>query len=305
MEWDRVRIFLAVARSGQLLGAARSLGLNHATVGRQLTALEEELQAKLIERHINGCTLTPAGEALLASAEKVESELLQVESNLSGNAAAIRGTVRVGAPDGLGNYFLAASLAELSDRHADLLVQLVPLPRTFSLSRREADIVITLDRPSQGNLMVQKLTDYTLSLYASDGYLKRSPPIRQADDLHGHLFITYVDDLIYTPGLDYGRAFAARMPRRFECGSMVGQMEAVRAGTGVAILHDYVAHNMPNLKRVLPHIQFTRSYWLISHPDTHRSHRVAEVRRHIVNAVNRAGGAFSPWSSDSPLADQA
>src|ERR1700760_1857801 len=256
MEWDRIRIFLAVARSGQMLAAARHLGLNHATVGRQITALEDELQAKLLERHVNGCTLTAAGEAMLATAEKVESEFLQFESGLAGNIDAIRGTVRVGAPDGLGNYFLAPKLAELSGRHSDLLIQLVPLPRSFSLSRREADIVITLDRPAHGNLIVQKLTDYTLSLYASDAYLEKNPPIRHADDLKDHLFITYVDDLIYTPGLDYGREFAAKMPRRFECGSMVGQMEAVRAGSGVAILHDYVAHAIPGLSRVLAHIQF-------------------------------------------------
>ena len=79
MEWDRVRIFLAVARSGQMLAAARNLGLNHATVGRQITALEDELQTKLLERHVNGCTLTAAGEAMLATAEKVESEFLQFE----------------------------------------------------------------------------------------------------------------------------------------------------------------------------------------------------------------------------------
>ena len=301
MEWDRVRIFLAVARSGQILAAAKSLGLNHATVGRQLTALEDELQTKLLERHINGCTLTPAGEAMLAAAEKVESELLQLESNLAGNAGAIRGTVRIGAPDGLGNYFLAPRLAELSDKHADLLIQLVPLPRSFSLSRREADIVITLDRPAHGNLIVQKLTDYTLSLYASEEYLRKNPPIRKQEDLEQHLFITYVDDLIYTPALDYGREFAARMPRRFECGSMVGQMEAVRAGTGVAILHDYVAHRVCGLTRILPELQFTRTYWLISHPDTHRSHKVAEVRRHIVKAVNDAGDEFCPWTSADQL----
>ena len=241
MEWDRVRVFLAVARSGQMLAAARNLGLNHATVGRQITALEEELQAKLLERHVNGCTLTAAGEAMLATAEKVESEFLQFESGLSGNVDAIRGTVRVGAPDGLGNYFLAPKLAELAARHSDLLIQLVPLPRSFSLSRREADIVITLERPAHGNLIVQKLTDYTLSLYASEDYLNHSTPIREAVDLRLHLFITYVDDLLYTPALDYGRELAAAMPRRFECGSMVGQMEAVRAGTGVAILHDYAA----------------------------------------------------------------
>jgi DNA-binding transcriptional LysR family regulator len=297
MEWDRVRIFLAVARSGQMLAAARNLGLNHATVGRQLTALEAELQTKLLERNVNGCTLTSAGEAMLISAEKVESEFLQLESALSGGIGAIRGTVRVGAPDGLGNYFLAPSLAELSSRHSDLLVQLVPLPRSFSLPRREADIVITLDRPAQGNLMIQKLTDYTLSLYASEEYLRSNPPITQTEDLTRHLFVTYVDDLIYTPALDYGRELAAGMPRRFECGSVVGQMEAVRAGNGVAILHDYAAHRVPNLRRVLPHLQFVRSYWLISHPDTHRSHRVTEVRRHIYEAVNAARDTFCPWDN--------
>jgi molybdate transport repressor ModE-like protein len=309
MEWDRVRVFLAVARSGQILAAARNLGLNHATVGRQLTALEEELNTKLLERHVNGCTLTSAGEALLAAAEKVESELLQFESDLSGNAGAIRGTVRVGAPDGLGNYFLAPSLAELSARHSDLLVQLVPLPRSFSLSRREADIVITLDRPAQGNLIIQKLTDYTLSLYAAEEYLLAAPPIRRIEDLTQHLFVTYVDDLIYTQALDYGRQLATRMPRRFECGSMVGQMEAVRTGHGVAILHDYAAKKIPNLKRLLPDHQFIRSYWLISHPDTHRSHRVTEVRRHISEAVSKSRDMFCPWGYREPrqieLADQA
>jgi DNA-binding transcriptional LysR family regulator len=295
MEWDRVRIFLAVARSGQMLAAARSLGLNHATVGRQLTALEEELQTKLLERNVNGCALTPAGEAMLVSAEKVESEFLQLESSLSGGIGAIRGTVRVGAPDGLGNYFLAPSLAELSSKHSDLLVQLVPLPRSFSLPRREADLVITLDRPVQGNLIIQKLTDYTLSLYASEDYLVNNPPITRTEDLTQHLFITYVDDLIYTPALDYGRELAAGMPRRFECGSVVGQMEAVRAGNGVAILHDYAAHRVPNLRRILPHLQFVRSYWLISHPDTHRSHRVTEVRRHIYEAVSASRDQFCPW----------
>ncbi|MES2256617.1 MAG: LysR family transcriptional regulator [Pseudomonadota bacterium] len=299
MEWDRVRIFLAVARSGQMLAAARNLGLNHATVGRQLTALEEELQTKLLERHVNGCTLTSAGEALLASAEKVESEFLQLESALSGTIGAIRGTVRVGAPDGLGNYFLAPKLAELSARHSDLLVQLVPLPRTFSLSRREADIVITLDRPVQGNLIIQKLTDYTLSLYASEEYLQESSEIRAVEDLRQHLFVTYVDDLIHTPALDYGRELAAGMPRRFECGSVVGQMEAVRAGNGVAILHDYAARCVPNLRRILPDLQFVRSYWLISHPDTHRSHRVTEVRRHISDAVNASKDRFCPWGNNS------
>src|SRR5687768_5726342 len=130
MDWDRIRIFLAVARAGQILGAAQQLGLNHATVGRQLSALEVELDTKLVERQTNGCALTPAGEALLESAERVESELLQAESKLSGATMAVGGTVRIGAPDGFGNYFLSRELGRLANEYSDLTIQLVPLPRT-------------------------------------------------------------------------------------------------------------------------------------------------------------------------------
>jgi len=196
MDWDRIRIFLAVARTGQILGAARRLGLNHATVGRQLTALEEELATKLVERQTTGCVLTPAGEALMAAAERAESAFLKVEAQLSGTAQSIGGTVRVGAPDGLGNYFLSRALGALAAEHPDLVIQLVPLPRTFSLSRREADLVITLDRPKQGRVIVKKLTDYTLSVYASESYLARYGAIAREEDLAGHLFVTYVEDFV-------------------------------------------------------------------------------------------------------------
>ena len=179
MNWEHINTFLAVARTGQILKASRRLKLNHATVGRQVTALEASLGTRLLEWQNQGCTLTPAGEALMVAAEKAESEFLRVTSEISGTAAAISGIVRIGAPDGLGNYFLAQELASLSTLHPDLVVQLLPLPRTFSLSRREADIAITLDRPSQGRLLVQKLTDYTLSVYAAEDYLDRAGDIEK------------------------------------------------------------------------------------------------------------------------------
>jgi molybdate transport repressor ModE-like protein len=292
MDWDRIRIFLAVARAGQILGAARRLGLNHATVGRQLSALEEELGAKLVERQTNGCLLTPAGDALLATAERAEAEFLKVEARLSGATEAIAGVVRVGAPDGLGNYLLAQELGALAAQHPDLVIQLVPLPRTFSLSRREADIVITLDRPKQGRMIVKKLTDYTLSVYAAQDYLQRTGGIDKEEDLAGRLFITHIDDFVYSRALDYAATLGKMMHRRFECGSVVGQMEAVRAGHGVGILHDYVAGQYPELQRVLPEIRFKRSYWLVSHPDTHDTRRVQEVQRHIAARVDAIRAAF-------------
>lgn len=282
-----------------MLAAARNLGLNHATVGRQMAALEEELQCKLIERRVNGCTLTAAGEAMLATAERVESEFLQFESGLAGT---IHGTVRIGAPDGFGNYFLAPRLAALSNKHSQLLVQLMPVTRNFSLSRREVDIVIGLDRPTHGNLIIQKLTDYTLSFYASVEFLAEHGPIERIEDLVDHPYITYVDESLTAPSMNYGRVIAGSMPRRFECGGILGQIEAVRAGCGVAIVNDFAAIEQPKLRRILPDYQFLRSYWLISHPDTHGSHRVTAVRRHIADSVGNSREKFCPWGvSDTAM----
>ena len=292
MNWDLIRTFLAVARAGQILGAAKSLGLNHATVARQITALEESLDTRLFERLTHGCRLTPAGEALLPSAERVESELLQAGARLSGAAAAVSGTVRVGAPDGLGNYYLARSLAALATTHPALTIQLVPLPRTFSLSRREADMVVTLDPPRQGRLMVTKLTDYSLSIYAAEQHLRTVGPVASRTDLAGRLFITHVEDYAYSRALDYAAELSNFMTRHYECGSVVAQMEAVRGGHGIGILHDYAAAHFPELVRLLPDIRFTRTYWLTTHADTHDTRRVATVREHIVQSVRGNREAF-------------
>ena len=152
MNWDDIRIFLAVARSGQILGAAKRLSLNHTTVARRLTALETALSTTLLTRRTNGSTLTQAGEEFLLAAERMEAEMLAARAHVGNADIAVSGTVRIGAPDGFGVAFLAARLGALAVRHPELVVQLVPVPRSFSLSRREADIAITVQRPAEGRL---------------------------------------------------------------------------------------------------------------------------------------------------------
>src|ERR1700759_4073665 len=196
MDWDKVRIFLEVARTGQILGAAKRLKLNHATVARQLTALEDDLKTKLLDRATTGSSLTASGIALFAAAERAESELLRVGSELTSASERLFGTVRVGAPDGLGNYFLADQLGAFAMANPALTIQLVPLPRTFSLAKREADIVVMLERPEEGKLICTKLTDFTLSVYGSEKYLKGAPPILNPEDLSEHLLVTYIHDII-------------------------------------------------------------------------------------------------------------
>lgn len=292
MDWDRVRIFLEVARTGQILGAAKRLKLNHATVARQLTALEEDLKTRLVNRATTGSSLTPAGITFLEAAERAESELLRVGSALAKASDRLEGTVRIGAPDGLGNYFLAAELGAFASANPGLRIQLEPLPRTFSLAKREADIVVMLERPEEGRLICTKLTDYSLSLYGADDYVRRSSPITAPSDLSRHLLVTYIDDIVYSPALNYSSNFEAMTEQRFECGSVMGQIEAVRAGHGVGILHDYAAARHPELRRILPSESFVRSYWLISHPDTHDTPRVRAVHQHVVATVRRARNRF-------------
>jgi DNA-binding transcriptional LysR family regulator len=292
MDWDNLRIFLAIARSGQILAAAKALNLNHATVARKLDVLEEELGTKLFERRTNGSILTAAGESLATRAERIESELLQAGTEISGTESSISGMVRVGAPDGFGTFHLARALGKLANLHPDLTIQLVPLPRTFSLSRREADIIVTIDRPKLGRAIIRKLTDYSLGVYASKTYLKKTGLIRTQSDLPGRLFITYVEDIAYSRALDYTADLAKIMTRHYECGSVVAQMEAVRAGEGLGILHDYAAAGYLELVRILPDMQFSRTYWLMSHPDTHDTRRVAAVYQFIVESVKARGRAF-------------
>jgi DNA-binding transcriptional LysR family regulator len=291
MDWDNLRIFLAIARAGQILSAAKVLHLNHATVARRLDALEGQLGVKLFERRTTGTVLTAAGEKLLTRVERMESELLQAEVGAATNS--VSGVVRVGAPDGFGTFHLAPALAKLANAHTALTIQLVPLPRTFSLSRREADVIVTIERPKLGKAIIKKLTDYSLSVYAAKSYLKRHGLIQSTDDLVDKLFITYVEDIAYSRALDYTADLAKLMPRHYECGSVIAQMEAVRAGEGIGILHDYAASPHTDLVRILPDMRFSRTYWLMSHPDTHDTARVAAVYGAIVDSVRQRAGAFS------------
>ena len=293
MNWDDIRLFLAVARAGQILAAARRLGLNHATVGRRLDGLEKALAAKLFERRPNGCTLTADGAAFLPAAERMEAEMLAARSAIGSAEVGLSGTVRIGAPDGFGTAFLAARLGQLSAQHPGLVLQLVPVPRAFSLSRREADIAITMDRPEEGRLVAQKLVDYALGLYASTAYLDRHGRPQTLTDLAGHRLVGYVDDLLSTPSLDYAAEIAGAFRSRFEISSALGQTEAVVSGAGIGILHAFMAGEDASIIPVLPANTLTRSYWMVVHEDLRMIRRVGLVAEFLSELVARERAIFS------------
>ncbi|MCD4659239.1 LysR family transcriptional regulator [Agrobacterium sp.] len=277
MNWDDVRIFLAVARSGQILAASKRLGLNHATLSRRLTLLEQALKTQLFIRRTNGCEMTEEGQRFLGAAERMETEMLNAQANLGRVDTAVAGTVRIGAPDGLGVSFLAPRLGLLTARYPDLKIQLVPVPRSFSLSQREADIAITIERPEQGRLMFSKLTDYSLGLYASADYLAEYGTPDDVEALKRHRRIGYVEDLIFSPSLNYTGEIMRDWDAAFEISSATGQTEAVRSGAGIGILHNYIAGQYPELLRIMPHISISRSYWTAYHESARQLVRVRTV----------------------------
>jgi len=277
MNWDDVRIFLAVARSGQILAASKRLGLNHATLSRRLTLLEQALKTQLFIRRTNGCEMTEEGQRFLGAAERMETEMLNAQANLGRVDTAVAGTVRIGAPDGLGVSFLAPRLGRLTARYPDLKIQLVPVPRSFSLSQREADIAITIERPEQGRLMFSKLTDYSLGLYASADYLADHGTPDDVEALKRHRRIGYVEDLIFSPSLNYTGEIMRDWDAAFEISSATGQTEAVRSGAGIGILHNYIAGQYSELMRIMPHIGISRSYWTAYHESARQLVRVRTV----------------------------
>ncbi len=304
IEWNDGRLLLAIARSGTMLDAARSLGLNQATLSRRMTALETAIGTSLLVRRTSGCTLTEAGQSLAIAMERVENEFLQAQAALTESGEDPTGTIRVGAPDGFGHSFIAPRLGTLSAMHSKLQIQLVPVTQNFSLSKREADIAVTLGRPQSGRLVAQKLTDYTLSLYAAPGYIERFGQPRRRDDLLDHRLVGFVDDLIFSPMLSYAQDFHPGWRSAVEVSSTMGQFEAVRAGAGIAVLHDYMAADRADLVRVLPQLMTRRDYWLIHHESLRGLARVRAVTAFLVSEVRNASGRFVRQPLASSVAEE-
>ncbi|MFV0359985.1 LysR family transcriptional regulator [Tropicimonas sp.] len=277
MDWDDARMFLTVAREGQLLAAASRLGVNQSTLSRRLTRLEQALQTTLMVRGPQGCALTAEGQALVARLDRAESALLEGEALFTGAAAQVSGTVRVGAPDGFGVHFLTPRLRTLAERHPDLTLELVPVARSFSLSQREADVAVMVGRPDRGRAVVSRLTDYSLSIYASRSYVaSHGRPETEADLAH-HRLIGYVDDLLFTRTLDYVAEFFGGLRPDIAIASALGQERAVRAGVGIGVLHDFIAQDDPDLVRIMPLRSVRRAYWLAYHESLREIRRVQAV----------------------------
>lgn len=286
MDWDDLRIFLAVARDESLSRAGRRLKIDPATVGRRIARLEEDLGARLFAKGPLGYALTEEGSRLLSHAEEAEAAMQGAAEALSGPEG-MTGQIRIGAPDGCANYLLPQVVAEICDQNPGLEVQIVALPRVFNLSKREADMAVSVSAPRAGRLLVQKITDYHLHLAASRDYLAKHGPILTRDDLKGRRVIGYIADMIFDKELDYlSELGAVQVP--LASNSVSVQFNWVRAGAGVAIVHDFAIPSAPDVVRLLPdELRLTRSFYLIRHPDDRRSARLTRFAEAVSAGLKR------------------
>ena len=283
--WDDLRYFLEVSRRGRLVGAAQRLGVDHTTVSRRIANLEQSLNTQLFDRTPSGYTLTEAGTRLIDHAERAEQAMQGASSVLTGDAGTLTGQIRIGAPDGCANFVLPRVFADLSKANPDLDLQIVALPRVVNLSRREADMAITVSPPTASRLSFQRITDYKLHLAASDTYLSTRPPLTSVADLRTHRIVGYIPDMIFDKELDYLSDLSLERVALASNSASV-QIQLLRQHGGIGIAHDFALPFAPGVRRVLTDaLSFTRSFYLVRHAEDRRLDRITRFAAALAQGV--------------------
>lgn len=291
--WDDIRVFLAVARQGGFAPAAHNLGINHTTVARRLSTLETALRTRLVNRTPTGATLTPAGQNFLYHAERMEKEALAAEQRVYTADGSVSGKVRLATREGVGAWLICPKVAQLRRRYPALNLELVSEARTISLLKRDADITISLQYPQQDRVIVQKLTDYRLGLFASPEYLREYGPINSIEELSNRDVIWYLDDVVDIAEQRYMQRIVANSRAGFRATNILAQYTALVTGMGVGIIPVYQAGQDPGLVRVLPdQVEEIRTYWLSVHPDAQELPNVRAVMDFVLEIIREKKALF-------------
>jgi len=257
MDWDKLKIFHAVAEASSFTKAATILNLSQSAISRQIQSLEHELKIKLFERHARGLVLTDNGKYLFQTAHEVIAKLKDVEATFSDEKDKLKGKLTVTTVVSFGTTWLTPRIKEFMDLHPEIEVELIFDDRELDLSTRQADVAIRMRRPKQLNLIQKKFVDFNYHIYGSNEYLEKNGYPKILKDLDKHKFITYgkgAPSPVYSPDwvLKLGAKEGKKRKSVMKVNSVYGLLLAVQSGVGLAALPDYITHNIPNLTKVLP-----------------------------------------------------
>ncbi|ADH91671.1 transcriptional regulator, LysR family [Ancylobacter novellus DSM 506] len=288
LAWDDFRLIKAVADAKGLPAAAAAMGVNHSTVFRRLKQIEEALGAVLFERHRTGYALTPAGEEMVALANRLDEEITAVGRKLAGREPAPSGELRVTTPDSLLIHLLMPMLATFRERYPEVRLDMVLSNQALNLSKRDADVAVrATDNPPE-NLVGRRVARIAWALYGRAADFP-APGEVSPEELDAHNWVSLGDSLGSLKTVKFVQENVAPEKVAYKINSVLGLAEAVEAGIGIGHIPCFIGDARPSLVRLGPaNDDYAADLWLLTHPDLRHSPRVrafldflgGEIARH-------------------------
>lgn len=291
IDWDKLRVFHAVAEAGSFTHAGETLNLSQSAVSRQVSALEQSLGTPLFHRHARGLILTEQGETLFQTAHNVFAQLARVQSQLAENKERPQGALKISSTVAFGSVFLASRMKEFVNRYPEIEVSLVLADTELDLSMRQADVAIRLTPPTQPDLVQRHLMTLHYRVYAAPEYLQQNGMPKNPRDLDKHRIVVYGDDArppaanlnwLLTEHAKEGK------PRKpvLRVNSIYGILRAVQSGLGIGALPEYMGRELGSLVEVLPELQGPELNMYFVYPEELRdSARIVAFRDFIVEKI--------------------
>lgn len=289
LDWDDLRYFLAVTRSGSLSGAAKSLGVNHSTVLRRLSALEQRLDVRLFERFHTGYAMTQAGEELEEKLRAVAQQIELIERRLAGANTVLSGIIRITSTDTLVHGVLGPTLADFRSVHPRIQLQVVVQNTFLSLTKREADVAVRPSNKPPENLVGRRVGSIQTAIYASKAYLRQAAKSkRSASDWRAHPWIAPDESLGHLAQARWLAAHIAPEQVALSADSLVAMAGAVRAGVGLGLLLCLLAEPDPGLVRLAaPLPELDTQVWILTHPDLRKVRRIQALTGHLQESLEK------------------
>ena len=288
MDWDKLRIFHAVADAGSLTHAGDTLHLSQSAVSRQVRALEESLNATLFHRHARGLILTEQGELLFDATKSMSKRLEAASARIRDSEEEEFGELRVTTTTGFGTLWLAPRLPKLYEQYPDLKIDLMLEERVLDLPMREADVAIRMKEPSQADLIRKKLMSVRMRLYASQTYLDQHGGINDMEEISNHRLIC---QSLSSAQVSAGATLVQHLmtyevPSLFTVNNYFGVLQGVLNNLGIGVLPDYVTEDFPDLVRVLPDIESGEVPVFLAYPEELRqSKRISAFRDFVQDEI--------------------
>ena len=293
MNWDKLKIFYAVAEAGNFTKSTYTLNLSQSAISRQIQSLEKELKTQLFERHARGLSLTENGEYLFKTAQEVISKLKEVESTLMDKKDKPSGKLTVTTVVSFGTTWLTPKIQEFMKLNPEIEIELIFDDKELDLSTRQADIGIWMRRPKQLNYIQKKLIDINYHIYGSTKYLEEYGYPKNLSDLSRHKFISYgrgTPSPVFNPdwALKLGGKDNKKIKPIMKVNSVYGLLLAVQSGVGLAALPDYITASVPNIIRVLPKIEGPKTEAHFVYPQSMKNvARVIAFRNFLYSKIRK------------------